>query len=98
VGASPSTLINTDEPVSPARRELTMSPVVVHGVHTGIPVNAQGWDYPVRLDWEVFAQNLYYVTLFAKALEKLQAESEDITIPLSYYQIAGIRPFGFADR
>jgi hypothetical protein len=64
-------------------------PIVVKGVHTGI-TGKDAWDYPARLEWGVFSKNVYYVTLFAKALEIMAAETQNISNPLGYFQISGI--------
>lgn len=68
------------------------TPIVITGVHTGIPINPKETDYPARLEWNDFVNDpngKLFVTLFAKALQLMQAESQDIKVPLSYFQIAG---------
>ena len=69
-----------------------MAPIVVSGLKTGVPQNAKpkAEDCPVRLEWNTFARNRYSVTLFARALQKMQKMPQDASAPLSYYQIAGV--------
>jgi len=68
-----------------------MAPIVVTGIKIGISSHAKISDYPVRLEWSVFAKDHYKVTLYVKALEACMAMSQYITVPTSYFQIAGIR-------
>jgi hypothetical protein len=64
------------------------SPIVVTGPQTGIPTSGNKWEYPVRMEWGVFKQNINRLTLFVKALERMMNKPQDE--PTSYFQIAGI--------
>jgi hypothetical protein len=64
--------------------------IVVTGITTGIPPHPTAVDYPVRLEWSEFAQNMDYVTLYVKALEAYKALSQAEDVPNSYFQIGGI--------
>ena len=64
-----------------------MSRVIISGITTGFkttdPINA----LPQRLEWHTFAQNIDFLTLYARALKLFQ--DDDKTKPVSYFQIAG---------
>lgn len=64
-------------------------PIVVTGIHTGIPPGAKRSDYPARLEWTEFAKNDYFVFLFAHALKKMQEEEQVVGLPLSFFQVGG---------
>jgi len=70
-----------------------MAPIIITGVQTGIPPgHPTAADYPTRLEWTVFANDPYNVTLYVKALEKIMSLSQAESVPLSFFQIAGMAP------
>jgi hypothetical protein len=88
----PVSSINTVVPNLRPKNSLhpIMAHVVITGLKTGIPLNPQASEYPERLEWNTFARSHYNVTLFAKALQIMESMSQDISVPLSFFQIAGI--------
>lgn len=65
--------------------------VIVTGITTGVQPQAPVSQLPPRLEWQDFAQNLDYVTLYVKALQQfMNLTQSEVT---SYFQIGGAKSF-----
>jgi hypothetical protein len=62
--------------------------IVVTGITTGIQAQTSVNQLPQRLEWNTFAQNLEFVTLYVRALQAFQGVDQDRDD--SYFGIAGI--------